>query len=196
MKHARGFSLLELVVVIVVVGIMAAALTPVVLSSLTAYGKTQGDLIVLDKLRYATERLAREIREVKYDGSTNNYLFTNRSTSAPAFTRDYVTCNDSSCSTTTTSTLTVTVATIDSSSSSTTGCKNANCITLTYSTPTISPAPILIDQVSSLAFAYYQANGTTLATSNSNVTAVEISLSLTQDGQPYNQRTRVELRNQ
>ncbi len=56
---------------------------------------------------------------------------------------------------------------------------------------------VLTDQLGSsagLAFAYFATDGL-LAASTTAVRYVEISLTLTQGSQPYNQRTRVELKN-
>ncbi len=71
METVRGFTLIELVISTVVIGIMAMALSPLMLSSLNAYDNTLGNLVLLDKLRYATERLAREIRGVQYASNTS-----------------------------------------------------------------------------------------------------------------------------
>lgn len=184
MKYVRGFTLIELIIVISVIGIMASALAPIMQSSLRAYDNTLNDLIVLDKLRYATERLAREIREVKDNDTTanTNFAFTSMSTSAPVFTRDYNTCADSTCNTITTVTRTVTVGNAGST------------VTLAYSDMSGTGAQVLTDQVSSLAFAYFDKDGVSTA-STVDVRYVQISLTLNQNGNDYTQRTRVELRN-
>lgn len=164
MKNARGFTLIEMVAVAVIVGILAVAVAPMALTSLDAYNATLNSVTTLDKLRYATERLARELRATDYNGT--NFVI-NMSTSAPVFTK--------------TDGVQVTVGTAGSA------------VTLAYSTLSPSPVPTLTDQLSSLAFAYYDRNGAVTA-SNIDVRYVEIALALSLGTQTYNQRTRVALR--
>ena len=45
-QMTRGFSLIELVITTVVIGIMAMVLSPLLLSSLNAYDTTLGDVAV------------------------------------------------------------------------------------------------------------------------------------------------------
>lgn len=180
MQRTRGFSLIELVIVTVVIGIMAAVLSPLMLSSLRAYDDTLGDVVVLDKLRYATERLAREIREVNYDSATTSYAFTS-SVTAPSnsmiFTRSYY---DSSGAVTTRNVIVG---------------NTGSAVTLAYSDMAGTGAQVLTDELGSLAFSYFQQDGVTQATSNANVRYVQISLTLTHNNNPYVQRTSIELRN-
>ena len=165
MKNARGFTLIEMVAVIIIIAILAAAVAPMALSSLRAYDATLNSITTLDKLRYATERLARELRAVNYNGT--NFII-NMSTSAPVFTK--------------TDGVAVTVG------------NAVPTVTLAYSTIAATPTPVLTDQVSALSFAYYDQDGVSTA-SSSAVRYVEISLTLAQGAQLYSQRTRVALRN-
>lgn len=65
-RRCRGFTLLELVYVIIVMGVLAVVLIPVVLNSLRAYEITRNRVTTLDEVRYASERVAREIREARF----------------------------------------------------------------------------------------------------------------------------------
>ena len=165
MKSARGFTLIEMVAVIIIIGGLAAAVAPMALSSLRAYDATLNSITTLDKLRYATERLARELRAVNYNGT--NFVI-NMSTSAPVFTK--------------TDGVVVTVG------------NAAPTVTLEYSTIAAAPAPVLTDQVSALSFAYFDQDGASTASSTA-VRYVQVSLTLAQGAQLYSQRTRVALRN-
>lgn len=205
MPKARGFSLIELVIVTIIIGITSAVLAPLMLSSMRAYDYTLGDLVVLDKLRYATERLAREIREIQYASSTttpatatdcndspvttNRYCISAMTANSLAFRRSYT---DSA------GVVTWRNVTFGSTSSA---------VTLAYSDMSVTGAQVLTNELGSannLAFAYYLQDGTTAATQAGNVNClvtntcvryVQISLTLIHNGQPYTQRTRVELRN-
>lgn len=186
LSRLRGFTLIELVIVIILLGIMAAALVPLAVSGLRAYSDVLGNVIVLDKLRYATERLAREIREVNY-ASSSFVVATPVSAcnNSMQFTR---TSYDSAGVAVTGGDTTVTICTLN------------NAVTLSYDPLANSGCPtgtgtILTDEVETLQFCYRQSNGTS-ATSASNVRYVDISLSLRHAGVtlPFTQTTRVELK--
>jgi hypothetical protein len=66
-------------------------------------------------------------------------------------------------------------------------------LTLAYTTPV--GTHILTDEVGSLAFSYYQADGATAASGPADIAFVELDLVLTRNGNSYPQRTRVALRN-
>ena len=176
MNNKRGFTLIELVIVAVVVSILAAVLAPLALSSLRAYDETLKDLIVLDKLRYSTERLAREIREVNWD-KTNGFAFTAQ-TGSLAFTRSLW---DSS------GNLNTAVPVII--------CYSGSTVSLNYSS-SCTGANTLTDQFNALSFAFYDKDGKGTAVATA-IRSVQISLTLQKSstGPFYSQRTRVELKN-
>ena len=177
-----GYTLIEMIVVVVVLGVMAAALAPVARNSLLAYDATLGNVVLLDKQRYAMERLAREIREVKYDSVTGFAFSTSvvSSSNAVSFTRVFY----DGAGTPTADT----VVTIGNTGSA---------VTLTYSLPAGVGAQVLTDELGAtgnLVFSYFKQDGTT-ATGLTDVRYVEISLTLVRNGNNYPQRTRIELKN-
>lgn len=168
-RMSSGFTAIEMVMAIVLIGILAAASLPVIFSGVRTYQDTTVSLVTLSKLRYATERMAREIREIRRNTVTpSNYDISTWTAGTLAFVKRDGT------------TVTITAA--------------APNVTLGYSAPAVTST--LTDQVSSLTFNYYQIDGTTAATSIANMAFVQISLTLIQDGAPFTQRTRVALRNQ
>lgn len=166
--RARGFTLIEAVVSIVVLGILFALALPMLSSGLWAFERAQQSLDVLTKLRYATERMAREIREVDYTGGAYQI---------------------SSALTANTSTLTFTKADGTGVGLVQTG---AN-VTTSYST--IAGGPFtLTDRATQLRFNFYDSAGAATV-STSAVAYVQIDLTLTNPaGASYSQRTRVGLR--
>lgn len=190
LQPAKGYTLIEMIIVIVVIGIMGAALAPVALSSLRAYNAIQDDVVALDKLRYATERLAREIREVKYSG--NAFAFGAKGLGSMTFTRTYETPSGPS------GDYTVTIGTTTVLASCITPPSAPPCVTLTYSSPVNPGEQVLMDElgeVGNLQFRFYEQDGTTETSDNSLVRYVGIDLIMMHNGHNYPQHTRVELKN-
>lgn len=59
---ARGFTLIELVMVIIILGIIATTLAPVIQQNVTAFTDTRSRTELIAKGRLALQRLARELR--------------------------------------------------------------------------------------------------------------------------------------
>lgn len=166
-KRQLGFTMIEMVMVIVILGILAGLTAPIFSQGLTASRLTTENLQTLAKLRYATERLAREIRQVNYNGAS--YDVTTMTAASLVFGKD------------------------DSVSTTVSIAVAGGNITLAYSAPAVSAT--LADQVSSLSFAYYDANGVDTV-SAVDLAFVEINLALQNPvtNAVYSQRTRVALR--
>lgn len=165
----RGFTLIEMTMVIVILGVLAAATVPLLTNSFRAYETNQTNLVTLSKLRYATERIARELREVAFNGT--NYQIATMGANTLSFTK-----NDAAS----------TVVTINGSA--------PPLVTLQYSTPAMSAT--LTDQVTSLQFQYFDINDNSGGVTNATVAYVDVVLTLTDPNSGAAvQRTRIALRN-
>ena len=167
--RSAGFTLIEMIMAIVVIGVLAATSAPLLLSTFRAYETNQTNLVTLSMLRYATERMAREIREVRYTGG--NYLIVMGATTLQFTKNDAV----------------GTVVTITGASP---------LVTLQYSVPAMTA--ILTDQVAAngLQFEYFDINNN-VGVTTANVAYVDVVLTLTDPSSvlPAVQRTRIALRN-
>ena len=167
-NRQQGFTLLEMIITLVVLGLLGAAAGYGLIGGTLAFTGTADAVQTLSKLRYANERMAREIREIRRDPVTPaNYDISTMNATSLAFPKT------------------------DGTVVPLTG--TPPLVTLAYSAP--AGTPTLTDEVSSLAYTYLQADGTTPATGNSDVAFIEIELVLTRNGNSYPQRTRVSLRN-
>ena len=63
MKKSTGFTLIEMVTVIVLLGIIAGILTPFIAKAMQAYTHSKARASLVDKGRLAMERLAREVHQ-------------------------------------------------------------------------------------------------------------------------------------
>jgi prepilin-type N-terminal cleavage/methylation domain-containing protein len=164
----RGFTLIEMIISLVVLSLLGAAAGYGLTGGVLAFSGNADTLHTLGKLRYASERMAREVREVRRNAVTPaNYDITTMTGTSLAFTRS------------------------DGTAVTLTGAPPL--LTLAYSTP--AGTHTLSDEVGSMTFAYYQADGSTAATGTANIAFVEFELVLTRNGNSYPQRTRVALRN-
>jgi prepilin-type N-terminal cleavage/methylation domain-containing protein len=168
-QRQQGFTLLEMIIALVVLGLLGAAAGYGLVGGALAFSSTSDAVQTLGKLRVASERMAREIREIRRNPATPAvYDITTMNATTLAFTRT------------------------DGTSVTLNGAPPL--VTLAYSTP--GGTHTLTDEVASLAFAYLQSDGATAATGNTDVAFVELELILTRSGNSYAQRARVALRNQ
>ena len=166
MRRVEGLSLIELVLVIVILGILAAFIGPILLNAMRSYDTGQSALVAQAKLRYAVERMSRELREVRRQ--TTDATFADVATMGAA-TIDFFK---------TDGTRVVLRA-------------SGNQLTLAYSTLTA----VLTDQLGSFSLAYFQQNASTVAPSASSLAFVQISLSVSEGTNLYSARVRVDLKN-
>lgn len=166
----RGFTLVEMVIAIIALSVLAAIVTPMMLKGVQAYEGTHSSLQTLDKLRYATERMVREIRET----NLNNGVFEiNMATTPPV-------------------TFTKTDGTVVAISFM---AMTPDLLNLDYSSTAPVVSGVLTDEYKSSAFTYFDANGVETL-SAAAVRYVRITLTLTNpaNGKDYVQQTRVAFR--
>lgn len=173
----RGYSLVELVMVMVIVGIIGVTVAALLSSSVGAFTAGREAVDTLSELRLASERIARELRTVRRDPSAPaNFDFLSSVAASGNSVQFRRLENDGS---------TVTTVTIDTAGTD---------LRLAYTT--LAGSYTLSERLGGITFGYLQQNGTTAATGNNDVAFVEIVLSLTDaNGNSYPQRTRVALRN-
>lgn len=167
-KPGSGFTLVELLLVVVLIGILAGLTAPIISQGLSASNMVRSNLHTLEKLRYASERLTREIRQI--DHGAGGYNLGNMNANRITFVK-----NDSG--------ITVDVRLAGS------------ILTLGYSSPAVTAT--LSDEVSAFNLSYYDTAGA-VTTSAANLAYVQISLTLQNPSTlaVYSQRTRVGLRDQ
>jgi prepilin-type N-terminal cleavage/methylation domain-containing protein len=201
----RGFTLIELIVVAVLIGILAMVAATPLLAGLRARKEVADDLDAIAKLRYATERIAREIRQVQYDSITGYRLTLQNAATRPRDPdmTDYPATIQSStgvCITRWSAAGTTSTAVLIN--------RVLPSVKVTYggtACPASGTATDLVDNVSDLKLDFLGIDITTGAVTAplvsdgasfyTNVRFVDITLTLTQPGGTLSQRTRVALRN-
>lgn len=172
MHRARGMTLIEMVLAIVIVSIVLAATAPIIGNTFQSYITTRSALDATSKERLAIERIAREIRDVNF--AAGAYAFTSvnpGTTNTTAFTK--------------TDGVTVTVATA------------LPQVTLGYSNLLAGTGQLLTNDVASLGIRYLREDLTNPGVTAANVRFVEITLTLNvpnTTGALHTERTRVALR--
>jgi prepilin-type N-terminal cleavage/methylation domain-containing protein len=167
MQSARGWSLVELVVVILVLGMLAAFIGPLLVSALTAYDMTSGTVSTYAKMRYAMERMEREMRDIRRSPADTTKFDINAGTlSATNF--DFVKWDG-------------TVVKID---------LNGTNVQISYG----ATVGTLADKASLLEMKYYRHDGTTETALVNNIEFVQIRMTLTDKANSYTSRVRVSLR--
>jgi prepilin-type N-terminal cleavage/methylation domain-containing protein len=176
----RGFTIVELVIVIVVVGTLAVAGVSMFSDTFTTTRVVNAAQSSGNDARYAVERLAREIREVKYIDATNGYSISALSSSGMTFVR-----------------------TIDGVDVTVTVARSGSNLTLGYSSPAVTST--LSTQASAFTLDFLGLNldtatgvvTTPVTASATSVRFVVISLTVTDavSGQTITERSRVALRN-
>ena len=168
MRRVEGFSLLELILVIVILGILGAFVGPVLFNAMRSYDSVQASVTTHAKMRYAVERIAREMRDIRRQTTDSTFLdITSMTASSMAFFK-----------TDGTRVVLNGVGTV---------------VNLAYSTLT----GMLTDQVQSGSFslAYFQQNASTVAATQASISFVQMSMTLVEGTNVFPVRLRVDLRN-
>jgi len=182
--RAYGFTLIEAIMVLIISGVLVAFMLPIMTSAVDAYDRTTRDLEVLTKMRYAMERMAREIRAIRRDPLDPASYDIVTAGSGMSATKFEFCRSDGTRVTLDNLTLASEIA-LGYAAGFTTTCSASAVTTQT-----------LTDSVTSLTFTYRTRSGA-VATGKSDVAYVEIDLRLTGTSTPaYNSMVmRVDLRN-
>lgn len=165
----KGFSLIELVAAMALLAVLAGLAVPFVSNGVRAYNDTTANLQTAGKLRYASERITRELRAISNTGGV--YAI-----STPV--------NISGTS--------ITFQKTDGTVVSITG--SSPNVNLAYDTLASGAYFVLSDELANILFNYYQADGVSQANSAADVAYIEFELTL-DNGNTFRQRSRIALRN-
>lgn len=166
MRRVEGFSLVELIMVIVILGILAAFVGPVLFNAMRAYDQAQKGVQTQAKMRYAIERMSRELREIRRQTTDAALLdITSMTATSLAFFK-----TDS------------TPVMIEAA---------GNQVNLAYSTV----SAMLTDQLGSFSLQYFQPDGVTAAATASSLSFVQISMTLSEGTNLFSARARVDVKN-
>jgi Tfp pilus assembly protein FimT len=163
---------MELIVVLIVLGLMTSFAVPYMSNGVRAYNNTAAALQTVSKLRYASERLARELREIRNVGG-NFDITTPVTTSGNSITFKKW------------DGIQLTEVTISDTSPT---------LSLAYDTLAAGANFPLTDELTSITFDYYRSDGINQPTGVNDIAYIEFELILN-NGNSYSQRTRVALRN-
>lgn len=167
-RRSSGFTLVELIATIVVMGIMAAVGSSVISDTFTTVNVINRNQVVSSEARYAMERIAREIREMQYIGSA--YVISSMTATNMVFTKGdgaIVTLNNSGAN------LTIAYSTLSG-------------VTATLSNKV---------DTSGFALTYLDVNGTTASASSLRYVQIQLTLKDATTGFSSTQRSRVAVRN-
>ncbi len=169
-RRKNGFTLLEMVVTIATLSILAMLITPYLSLSARAYNDNAVESKILGQLRYASERIARELREMRRDPSApaNYDIATPLLSDRVTFFRndgERVTVEDA-----------------------------APLLNMSYFGLQGDTRYPLSSSLQSLVFNYWQSDEINAASGGNDLAYIEFEIQLLSNGNTYSQRSRVALR--
>jgi len=165
----NGFTLVEMVITLTTLAILAAVAGPYLSNGARAYNDAASAIDTLSNLRSSSERLVREIREINNNGAYEILTPITSPNSTLGFRK-----------------LDTETVTIDSSAAQ---------LRLAYASINGATAYTLSDELGSITFNYWQADGVSTANDTSDVAFIEFELVINSAGKTYAQRSLVALRN-
>jgi prepilin-type N-terminal cleavage/methylation domain-containing protein len=168
MRRVEGFTLAELIMVIVILGILGAFIGPVVYNALRSYEGIQASTNTNAQVRYAMERIAREMRDIRRQVTDSAALdIPSMTASSMAFVKT------------------------DGTQVVLNGA--GSIVNLAYTGIT----GMLLDgvQPGSFSLGYLEQGGSTVAGSAASISFVQVSMTLTGGGITMPARLRIDLRN-
>jgi type II secretory pathway pseudopilin PulG len=160
---------MEMVITLTMLAVLAAVAAPYLSNGVRAYNDTASAIDTLGKLRSSSERLVREIREINNSGAYEIFSPITSPNSTLSFRK-----------------MDTETVSIDISAAQ---------LRLAYASVNGGTAYTLSDDVGSISFNYWQADGVNAATDTSDVAFIEFELVLNNAGNTYAQRSLVALRN-
>ena len=166
MRRVEGLSLIELVMVIVILGILAAFVGPVLFNAMRSYESGQSARLTQAKMRYAIERMSRELREVRRQ--TNDATFPDITAMSATGITFFKTDG--------------TQVVISAA---------GNQLNLSY----VPVTGILTDQLGTFQLAYFQQDGVTVPATSASLAFIQVSMTVSEGTNLFSNRVRVELKN-
>lgn len=189
--HSSGFTLIELIISIVLIGILAVVGSSMIVDSFSTTRMVNADTASAGQARYALERLAREIREVKYASSktTPITVCSGLITDTPLDSNRYCISAPSSLSTP------LDILPGGNPLTFVNGADASVNFTGTDTTLNLNGSP-LGSNVRSLSLVFSTVDDTAPTTSTIRFVVINLTVTDPTSGQPMVQRTRVALRNE
>jgi len=171
--HNSGFTLMELILVIIVLSVISVSLASFMTNSVKAYLVSLENARGVDEVNYVTNRFSLELRNVDHDGT--DYQIDAADLTVGSVNTQFIYDNTDG-------------ATITLSYDAGSGLLSITDSSVSGSAFTIA------DQVTAFDFNYYQSDGVTAATDGANLKFVEFQISLQEGDVTYSSRTRIALR--